>query len=111
MPPSKSSLEPYKHVIWSWYILENRTIEDTRFLLQHTYPIVTTINQWQDFPSTCTLECTIKDWSCKKQIRSLESQKVLLGARLWVLFYDFGLSNAEIIHFMHHEGFSISQRT
>lgn len=114
MPPGRLafSLEPYKAVIWSWYIIDKHTLSDVKDLLCERFPELVTVQQ--GFPSIHTLERTLKQWGPEFQKRNqpfIGDDKKNLFARLWTLFYTYGLSDDEIMGFLKKENLQISKRT
>ena len=60
-------------------------------------------------PSLRFLERSLHLWSFRKNERiGLEDSQLV--QRLWVLFYDMGLNDKEIIRFLVMEGYTISLR-
>lgn len=116
--PRYTALEPYKHVIWSWYILQNNTVSHTRILLQSTYPELLTFtgtSQNADginyFPSMRTLENALHRWGYFKrnpQQAIYDKGNDLVQQRLWVLFYQYGLNDQEILGFLNWDEYNIS---
>lgn len=111
MPPPGTSLEPYKHVIWSWYILSHQTIEDTQKLLQYTYPaLAMSYPGRDDFPCTRTLQRALNEWGFKKYNKPLDNTSELCH-ELWILFYDLGLNDGEIMRFLQRGGYMINKQS
>lgn len=115
--PTYTALEPYKHVIWFWYIIQNRTFSETRMLLQNTYSdilgcsgvgyngLVTSY-----YPSIRTLEYALYAWGYSKPTSANEifGMEKDLQQRLWVLFYQYGLNHNEILRFLECDQYFIS---
>lgn len=107
------SLEPYKTVIWSWYIADNHSFQITRDLLHEHHPEIVNTTR-PDYPSLRTLERTIQSWGSdfpKRNMPLNEVQKNQLMQRLWVLFYTYGLNNDEIMGFINKDNTAITKRT
>ena len=112
-----SLLEPYKYVLWLWYIFEDQTLEETHNLLHIYYPEVELLPQngplASGYPSARTLSRTFHEWSYSKRELAVRSPKLQqeLQERLWTLFYNLALSDEEIMLFLDAEGFGISLRS
>lgn len=115
--PIYTALEPYKHVIWSWYIIQNQTVSATRMLLQNTYPELLACSSTSQnglissyFPSMRTLEYALHAWRYSKRQFTNETfgTEEALQQRLWVLFYQYGLNDQEILKFLERDQYYIS---
>jgi len=62
-----------------------------------------------DLPSLRSLERALHGWKFRKNERiGLEDEQLVQP--LWVLFYDMGLNDTEIIRFLVFEGYNMSLR-
>lgn len=100
-----SILEPYQVIIWSWYILENHTLADTYLLLQQHYFDILTSTQGT-FPSMRSLQYQLQRWGFRKN--TLPLKNIQLCQRIYVLFYDLGLTDHEILLFLQRERYDLS---
>jgi len=134
------SMDTFKELICYWYIFENCTLEETHDLLsikvnqeifQHnmeegiTHSTLSYYRQYHEIklhtlgldsrtnqavlPSRRTLERKLHSWKFQKNER-LGIDDSQLVQRLWVLFYDMGLNDKEIIGFLGREGYTLSLR-
>jgi len=100
----KFDLLPWQDILYSWYILENRTVESCRQAFEDTYPALVC-------PSISTLKRIFAEWEFKKRddelLRNLE-----LHVCIWQLFYDQCLSaNEHILQWLEKkDGIKISKR-
>ena len=110
-------MECFKELLWDWYIYEDRTASETYHCFQQyltassTYDLELSLdNDIQHAvilaPSLRTLQRQFHDWNFSKHCRYKFDP--VLGTRLWVLFYDMGLNDSEILRFLHKEGHQIS---
>lgn len=104
-PPVMFVLEPYKLIIWSWYILDNRTLLETHNLLHNNYHQITTSNCNKPL-SLRTLESQLCQWGFKKYNQPHNNGQ--LCQRIYVLFYDLGLNDHEILLFLQCEKYNIT---
>jgi len=104
-------MEAFKELLWFWYIYENRTASETHHLI-HQY--LTSLSSSSSnsgisiplLPSLRTLQRWFQKWDFIKYNQCQFSST--LPTRLWVLFYEMGLNDSEILGFLHKEGHSIS---
>lgn len=107
-------MEIFKELLWYWYIYENRTASDTHQLFQQH--LINLSNTSTDTvllpflpPSVRTLQRRFQEWDFIKYNQFQFS--AALETRLWVLFYDMGLNDSEMLGFLHKEGYPISIKT
>jgi len=106
-------MEAFKELLWFWYIYENCTASDSEtHHLIHQY--LTSLSSSSSnsrisiplLPSLRTLQRRLQEWDFIKNNQCQFSST--LPTRLWVLFYEMGLNDSEILGFLHKEEHSIS---
>jgi len=104
-------MEIFKELLWYWYIYQDRTASEIQQLFhQHLLEISNASLDTVPVPflpsSIRTLQRRFQEWDFIKysQFQFYPS----LETRLWVLFYDMGLNDTEMIGFLHKEGYPIS---
>jgi len=103
-----SPLLAYQDYILHWFFVEGQTMFETRQLLHRQFPEIKSISySGSDYPSIRTLERTIREWGYIRNPRQLvESDE--FQQRLRVLFFEFALSDDEILRFLRRDGFDIT---
>ena len=84
----KFDLLPWQDILYSWYILEDRTVECCRQAFEDTYPALV-------YPSIPTLKRIFAEWEFRKRDDEL-LRNPELHVRIWQLFYDQCLSDEHI---------------
>jgi hypothetical protein len=80
-PPSFDR-SPWQGLLYSWYILEGRTLEACREALQIVYPDLNPANP--TYPSVKTLKRLFAEWGFRKRDDGLLRDPTL-QARIWVI--------------------------
>jgi len=81
----KFDLLPWQDILYSWYILEDRTVEICRQAFEDTYPALVC-------PSISALKRIFAEWEFKKRDDEL-LRNPELHVCIWQLFYDQCLSD------------------
>jgi len=82
-------LTPWQGILYSWYILEDRTVEACHDAFQVTYP--NTI-----CPSIPTFKRIFAEWEFRKRDDGLLRDRAL-QARVWELFHEQCLNDEHIV--------------
>jgi hypothetical protein len=106
------SLEPYKSVLWTWYILEDHSVQDIHQLF-HEYFVQGIIDSNCNnisYPSVHTVQCHLNTWSFKKRNLLAELDFHALKHVLWIFFCQWGLTDTEIMRFMTKRSYRLTMR-
>jgi len=106
------SLKPYKSVLWTWYILEDHSVKDIHQLF-HEYFVQDIMDANSDnvsYPSVRTLKRYLNTWSFKKRNLLGELDLHALQQELWIFFWQWGLTDTEIMRFLAKRGYRLTMR-
>jgi hypothetical protein len=106
--PLSFDLSPWQGLLYSWYILENRTLEECREALRIAYPDLNPANP--TYPSVRTLKRLFAEWGFRKRDDGL-LRDLTLQARIWELFHEQCLKDEHIRQWLEDkDDVTISQR-
>jgi|SRR5258706_15869592 hypothetical protein len=96
-------LSPWQGILYSWYILEDRSLEACHNAFQITFPDAIC-------PSIRTLKRIFTEWEFKKRDDQLLREPIL-QARVWHLFHEQCLNDEHILRWLaRKDGIEISKR-
>jgi hypothetical protein len=101
------TLDRYQYIIWWLYIHENLNLTDTRTSLLELYPALSAEGGRIGYPSHRTLVRALNKWGIRKNNHILQTTHEM-DCKLWFYFYNWALSDQEIIQFFQDDGIYIS---
>ena len=120
--PSILSINSFKSLLWFWYIYQNKTASETHQEL-HAYIVQSHQNSCEAIGENCphdilsylpslrTTQRLFKEWNFRKGSALAHlGQDQQLCQRIWLLFYDMGLNDQEILRFLNKENYEINMR-
>jgi len=115
-------IDSFKYLLWFWYIYQNKTASETHqelmsYMVQAHQVSCEVVGETcphdilSYVPSLRTTQRLFQEWNFRKgsQLRHL-SQDQQLCHRIWLLFYDLGLNDQEILRFLIKEQYTIDLR-
>ena len=116
------SIDSFKSLLWFWYIYQNKTASETHQELQ-AYIVQSHQNSCGGVgehcqhdilsyaPSLRMIQRLFHEWNFRKgSALAYLSQDQQLCQRIWLLFYDMGLNDQEILRFLNKESYGINMR-
>ena len=106
------SLEPYTSVLWTWSILEDDSVKDIHQLF-HKYfvqGIMDTNCDTVSYPSVRTLERHLNTRFFKNRNLLGEFDLYTLQQELSIFFWQWGLTDTEIMRFLEKRGYRLTMR-